>query len=158
MSLKLMKLLSFLVVLSLFLVACNGAAQSTEIPQNINPPTNTSAPEPPTSEPAPVATQPEPVVDPKTTRLGGWLDKIIFSAIPDPEPAVAQIQAGAIDMYSAAIDEADVYEKVKADPNLSSAKIYGTSNQILFNTVPAPIKLSSTPSRYETARGDELGS
>ncbi len=53
MSLKSMKLLSLLVVLSLFLVACNGAAQPTEIPQNTDPPTDTSAPESPTSEPAP---------------------------------------------------------------------------------------------------------
>lgn len=135
MSLKLMKLLSLLVVLSLFLVACNGAAQTTEIPQITNPPTDTTAPESPTSEPAPAVVQPVVVEQPKTSRLGGWLDKIIFSAIPDAEPAVAQIQAGAVDLYSAAIDKADVYEKVIADPNLSSAKVYGSSNQILFNTV-----------------------
>jgi peptide/nickel transport system substrate-binding protein len=135
MSLKLMKVLSILVVLSLFLVACNGAAQSTEIPQNTNPPANTIAPESPTSAPAAAPTQPVVVEQPKTSRLGGWLDKIIFSAIPDAEPAVAQIQAGAIDLYSAAIDKADVYEKVLADPSLSSAKVYGSSNQILFNTV-----------------------
>ncbi len=76
-----------------------------------------------------------PVEKPKTSRLGGWLDKIIFSAIPDAEPAVAQIQAGAVDIYSATIDKADVYEKVLGDPSLSSAKVYGSSNQILFNTV-----------------------
>jgi peptide/nickel transport system substrate-binding protein len=75
----------------------------------------------------------------------GWLDKVVFSAIADPEPAVAQIQAGAIDMYSATIDKADVFAKVKADANLAYANTYGSSNQMLLNTVACDDKAKLNP-------------
>jgi peptide/nickel transport system substrate-binding protein len=81
--------------------------------------------------PAPV----EPTAQPSAARTGGWLDKIIFSAIPEPEPAVAQIQAGSIDMYAVSNDDVNVFNQVQADPNQAYANVFGSSNQILFNTV-----------------------
>jgi peptide/nickel transport system substrate-binding protein len=82
----------------------------------------------------------------------GWLDKVVFSAIADPEPAVAQIQAGAIDMYSATIDKADVFAKVKADANLAYANTYGSSNQLLLNTVTCDDKTKLNPFSDEKIR------
>jgi peptide/nickel transport system substrate-binding protein len=122
MSQKWMKILSLLVGVSIFLAACTGGNAPTQAPAN------TAAPV--------VPTNPAPTAKTSTSRLGGWLDKIVFSAIPDPEPAVAQIQAGAVDVYSAAVDKADVFAKVKADSKLGYNNTYGSSNNILFNTVP----------------------
>lgn len=87
------------------------------------------------AEDTPPTVSPKPSAPAQTNRLGAWLDQIVFSAIPDPEPAVAQIQAGAIDMYAVSVDKAEVYEKVKDDPNQIAAFTYGSSNQILFNSV-----------------------
>jgi ABC-type transport system substrate-binding protein len=42
------------------------------------------------------------VVGPRTDRKGGWLDKIIFTAIEEADPAVAQLEAGAIDVMPSA--------------------------------------------------------
>ena len=98
----------------------------------------------PAAQPAAPAA-PAATVAPKSTRLGGWLDKVVFSKIEDAEPAVAQIQAGTIDLYSATIDKADVFAKVKADPNLSYSNTYGSSNQMLLNTVACTDKKLLNP-------------
>ncbi len=71
----------------------------------------------------------------QTSRKGGWLDEIDFSAITDAAPAVAQLQAGAIDAYPQVIDKTDVFNTVKSDPNLAYSMQYGGFNQLLFNTV-----------------------
>ena len=99
----------------------------------------------PAAQPAAPVAPAAATVAPKSTRLGGWLDKVVFSMIPDPEPAVAQIQAGTIDLYSATIDKADVFAKVKADPNLGYANVYGSSNQMLLNTVECTDKKMLNP-------------
>ena len=109
---NLMVVLATLITLSMVIMACQPAA---EVP----------AAEVPAEEAAPAP----------TTRLGGWLDKIVFSTIPDAEPAVAQIQAGAIDMYSATIDKVEIFKTIEGDANLDYANVYGSSNQMLLNTV-----------------------
>jgi len=138
MSRKGIHIFGFLMILSLLLSACGGTPLTPE-PANTVAPTSAGA----SNETEPPATTEEPTTPPTagetpestTTRLGGWLDQVIFSAIPDAEPAVAQIQAGAVDVYSATIDKADVFETVSSDPNMGYANVYGSSNQILYNTV-----------------------
>ncbi len=123
-------------------------AQPTAVPAQptAEAPKPTEAPAKPTEPPAPPTAAPTtaPVVQ-KSNRLGGWLDKVVFSAIPDAEPAVAQIQAATIDMYSATIDKANVFATVKGDPNLNYANTYGSSNQMLFNTVECTDKSILNP-------------
>jgi peptide/nickel transport system substrate-binding protein len=70
-----------------------------------------------------------------TTRKGGWLDEIDFSAIADPGQAISQLQAGAIDAYPVTGDNAQQFDTIKNDPNLSYTEQYGSFNQLLFNTV-----------------------
>ena len=90
----------------------------------------------PTEEAAPAEeAAPTEEAAPATTRKGGWLDEIVFTAIADPEPAVSQIQAGAIDIYPVGVDDAQLFETVKADPNLKHILSYGSFNQLMFNTV-----------------------
>lgn len=129
------KALSILFVIAFVLSAC----QQPTTPVATQAPVMTEAPvvtEAPAITEAPVITE-EPTVlpTPATTRKGGWLDEIIFTAIADQEPAITQIQAGAIDIYPVTVDDAQLFEKVKADPNLKYALAYGSFNQLMFNTV-----------------------
>jgi peptide/nickel transport system substrate-binding protein len=93
-----------------------------------------------TTTPAAVKTTEAPVVATTEAPEASWLDQVVFTAIPDAEPAVAQIQAGTIDLYSATIDKAEVYKTVLADPNLKASNTYGSSNQLMFNTVDCTSK------------------
>jgi peptide/nickel transport system substrate-binding protein len=67
-------------------------------------------------------------------QTGGWLDKIVFTAISDAPSAVAQLKAGTIDMYPVTVGDADVFSKVKSDDTLNYSNTYGSNDQILFNT------------------------
>jgi peptide/nickel transport system substrate-binding protein len=120
--------LSIVILASMLLSACGTPAATTEAPAAATEAPAAVATEAPTAEAA------APTEAPTEAPAASWLDKMVFSAIPDAEPAIAQIQAGTIDLYSATIDKADVYEKVKADANLGSAFTYGSSNQLLLNT------------------------
>lgn len=117
--------LSVIILASMLLSACGTPAATTEAPAAA-----TEAPAAATEAPVEAA----PTEAPTEAPAPAWLDKIVFSAVADAEPAIAQIQAGTIDMYSATIDKPEVFEKVKADPNLSYAFTYGSSNQMLLNT------------------------
>lgn len=65
----------------------------------------------------------------------GGPDSVVFTAIADAPSAVAQLQAGAIDMYPATGGNADVFKTVKADSNLTYINTYGSNDQLLFNPV-----------------------
>ena len=72
---------------------------------------------------------------PADGKTGALVDEVDFTAIADPEPAVAQIQAGAIDIYPVTVDDAQVFASVKADPNLKYVTMTGGFDQLMFNTV-----------------------
>lgn len=133
---KLFGLLSLAVAASMLLAACAPAAP-TAAPQ-VEEPTQaaeaTAAPAEETVAPAEPTTAPEPAEAPKSDRKGAWLDKVIFSAIPEVGPAVEQLKAGAIDMWANTSEDAIVFEDVKSDPNLKYAQSFGSSDQLLFNT------------------------
>jgi peptide/nickel transport system substrate-binding protein len=138
-------LLSLVMVLSMLLGACStttpavtqpaeqppAGGQATQAPA-VEEPTNAAEP---TAEPTEAVEVPEPTEAPKTDRKGAWLDRIVFSAIPDLDSGVAQLEAGTIDMYADSSDDAAVFDAVKANPNLKYAPVYGASNQLIFNTV-----------------------
>lgn len=85
--------------------------------------------------PTPAATEVTPVETAAPAHTGAWVDEVDFTAIADPEPAVAQIQAGAIDIYPVTVDDAQVFATVKADPNLKYVTMTGGFDQMMFNTV-----------------------
>ncbi|HVN54932.1 MAG TPA: ABC transporter substrate-binding protein [Anaerolineaceae bacterium] len=152
MSRKILSVFGLLVVLSMLLSACGAPAQ-TPAPANTEAPSSPGSPteaapstEAPSAAPTEAAATTAPTEAPaKSNRLGGWLDKVVFSAVPDAEPAVAQIQAGSLDVYSATIDKVDVFDKVKADSNMGYDNVYGSSNQILFNTTACTDKSKLNP-------------
>jgi peptide/nickel transport system substrate-binding protein len=141
---KLLVLMSLAIIASMILSACGTSTPTTVSPvdapageapaateEAVQPSNGGQAATDPTEAPAE-----EPVQEtPRTDRKGGWLDKIVFTAIAEAEPAVAQLEAGAIDVYAVSVEDSVVYENVKNNANLKYANNYGSNNQILFNTV-----------------------
>lgn len=129
---KLYVVFSLLMVASMLLAACATSTQAPAQPTTAAPAASEAPTEAAVVEPTAV---PQPTEAPKSDRKGGWLDKIVFSAIAEAEPAVAQLQAGTVDMYAVAADDPSAYEKVKADPNLKYVETYGSNNQLILNSV-----------------------
>jgi peptide/nickel transport system substrate-binding protein len=81
---RLMLVIGLLMAFSMVLSACGPTA------------TTTSAP--PATQAGPAATA-APTAVPPTTRHGGWLDEVDYSVV-GADSAIAQVQAGAIDLFS----------------------------------------------------------
>lgn len=139
-------LLSLIIVVSMFLTACSSSAPVATQPADApeaggevveapaeegEEPAEDPAGEDPTAEPAETVEEP---AAPSTDRKGGWLDKIIFSAIPDVDGAIPVLEAWEINMYAVAAENAAAFEKVRANPDLGYATTYGSNNQMLLNT------------------------
>lgn len=130
---RFLAVLSVLLITAFVLGACQPQA-ATEVapaPTEAAPVVTEAVAAPTEAAPAPT----EVPAPPPTTRKGGWLDEIVFTAIADQEPAISQIQAGAIDIYPVTVDDAQLFETVKGDPNLRYILSYGSFNQLMFNTV-----------------------
>lgn len=116
-------ILGLLVSLSMILAACQPAPQTAAPSEET--PMATEAPA--TEAPTEAATQAP------TTRTGAWVDEIIFTSVDEVPNAVAQIQAGQLDLYAYLADDADTFATVKDDPNLAYSLSYGSWDSILFN-------------------------
>jgi peptide/nickel transport system substrate-binding protein len=116
---KLMTVLGLVIVLSMLLAACG---QATQAPAQ--PPAETAAP---VATEAPAATE----VPASTMK---YADEVDFSAIPDCAAAIAQLSAGAINMYPVTCDKAEDFATVKNDPNLKYVIMSGSSDQLMVNT------------------------
>lgn len=88
----------------------------------------------PATEVAPTEEVPTEVV-PATTRHGGWADRLVFTSNPDRQSAITQVQAGEIDVYAMSMSDADLFETVKADPNLGYTTSVGVYDAFMFNPV-----------------------
>lgn len=135
---KLFGLLGLTVALAMVLGACTPAATPAPAATQPAAPAATEAPAAPEATQAPAAPEATeaptaPVEQPVSDRTGGWLDSVVFSAIPDAGPAVEQLKAGVVDMYAVSADDPAAFEDVRSDPNLTYATIYGSNNQMLFN-------------------------
>jgi peptide/nickel transport system substrate-binding protein len=94
----------------------------------------------PTATPAsnePAVTAPAVTAEPVATmtRHGGWADQLIFTSNPDMESAIAQIQAGELDVYAMSMSDPDVFQTVRADSNLKYVQSVGTWDAYMFNPV-----------------------
>jgi peptide/nickel transport system substrate-binding protein len=121
-------LFSLLMVAVMMIGACIPATeQATEEPV---------APEEPAAETEePVQTEePAEQAAPTTTRTGAWVDEVIFTSVDEVPNAVAQIQAGQLDLYAYLAEDPDTYAIVKEDPDLAYSLSYGSWDTILFNT------------------------
>jgi peptide/nickel transport system substrate-binding protein len=75
-----------------------------------------------------VTPTPEP-----TTRTGAWLDQIVFTEQNSAEAAVAQLQAGDLDIYAYTVNDVNVYETVQNDDGLDYFNAYGSYNEVTYN-------------------------
>lgn len=149
---KLFTVLSLLIVASMLLGACSTqqtptaapqetqaqAGQENEAPEVEEPAeevTEPSGSESPAGEPSEEAPVEEPSQEPLPEQIGGWLDRIIFTKIPDAGSAIEQLKAGAIDLFAEASEDAESFENVKNSDELGYAMSYGSMNQMLFNPV-----------------------
>ncbi|NLW73114.1 MAG: ABC transporter substrate-binding protein [Chloroflexi bacterium] len=130
MNRKLFTVLSVVIVASMLLAACGqlSVAPTAEPPVVTEAPTEAPA-EAPTAEPTP-----EPTPE-KTTRVGGWLDEIVYT-VADPAAVLTQIQAGDVDIYAEGLGPAQL-EAIK-ESGLGYSSSQGTYYDILFN--PATFK------------------
>jgi peptide/nickel transport system substrate-binding protein len=124
---KLTIVLSILTVMGLLLAACQPQAPATATEMPVEPTVAEPTAEPPTAEPTEVPATPTPE---PTTRHGGWLDEVAFSAVTS-DSAITQIQAGAIDIYSRGV-ASDQLQAIQ-DANLCYAQSYGGYYDILLN-------------------------
>jgi peptide/nickel transport system substrate-binding protein len=107
---------SVIMVVSMILAACATT-------------TATTAPSAPaTAAPTEVAATPT-----AAPHIGGWLDSVVFTAIADAPSAVAQLQAGTIDMYPVTVSDPNVYSTVAGDSNLAYSNTYGSNDQLILN-------------------------
>jgi len=129
----------FFVVLSLVLVASMLLGACAQTPPAVEPTPGVAdavdTPAAPQATEAPSVAEPtaEPPA-PTSDRKGGLLDRIIFSAIEEVEAAVPQLEAGSIDLYAVAAEDAVTFEKVQNTAGLKYAQSYGSNNQMLLNT------------------------
>ncbi|MBL8049746.1 MAG: hypothetical protein JNM46_00865 [Anaerolineales bacterium] len=117
-------LLGLLVIASMVLAACGG----TTAPTTEEPATGETA-----EAPTEVATE-EPTPEP-TTRQGAWVDEVVFSEQGDEAAAVAQLQAGDIDVYADGIADPNLFQTVQGDSNLTYSTSYGLNFELYFNPV-----------------------
>ena len=88
----------------------------------------------------PTAAQPteaqatEPPAAPETTRHGGWADTLVYTSINEASDAIAQLKAGAIDIYSFGSEDTDAFNATQSDPNLAYSIAIGNSvDGYMFN-------------------------
>lgn len=68
-----------------------------------------------------------------TTRNGAWVDMMIFTSIDEAPNAVAQLRAGALDLYAYSVQDPDAFVTVKNDLGLDYSMSYGFWDSLLFN-------------------------
>ncbi len=125
MSRKLTTLVCLLLALSVGLSACG---QITPIPAAA---ANDGAA--PTRAVSDTPTQAKPVPQ-ATTRKGGWMDTIVYTSVDAIPDAVAQIKAGALDVYAYGGNDRDAFKATQDDPNLKYTMAYGnTVRAFMFN-------------------------
>ncbi len=121
MSARLVSFVSLFLAVCFVLTACGQATPGAE-------PLATEAPA--VTEAAPEAA---PTVPP-TTRKGGWLDTIVYTSIDTIPDAVAQLKAGALDVYAYGGTDRDAFQSTEEDTNLSYSLAYGNSvRAFMFN-------------------------
>jgi len=80
-----------------------------------------------------VVATPEPTEAPKVTRKGAWVDNVVFTSIDQADQAVAQLQAGDIDIYAYSVADPEVFKTVAADPALKVSNSLGSYTELTFN-------------------------
>jgi peptide/nickel transport system substrate-binding protein len=148
MSKKIYVLFGLFVVAALLLAGCGPEEETpvvTEAPTGggeVVEPVETDVVEPVDDVPAP----------PPVTRVGGWLDMIIVVEEVNPESAVARLLAGELDIYAYTVNDGNVFETVKASPELKYVTSAGNFNELAFNVVGPEFNDTGKLNPFSSAR------
>ena len=118
---RLMLVIGLLMAFSIILSACAPSTTTTSVP--------------PTTEAGPAAATAAPTAVPPTTRHGGWLDEIDYSVV-GADSAIAQVKAGAIDLFSFNLASTEL--SALKSSGLTYSASYGGNYSIMLN--PAVLK------------------
>ena len=118
---RLMLVIGLLMAFSMILSACAPSTTTTSVP--------------PTTEAGPAAATAAPTAVPPTTRHGGWLDEIDYSVV-GADSAIAQVKAGAIDLFSFNLASTEL--SALKSSGLTYSASYGGNYSIMLN--PAVLK------------------
>jgi len=130
MKTRLFQLMGLLMALSLVLAAC--APQATPTPVATQPPAVETQPPAVTEAPAEPTPTPTPTPIP---RQGAFIDSVVFTSIDSPDAAIAQLQAGQLDLFAEPVSNPANFNVVKDDPKLRYYNAFGTYVELTFNPV-----------------------
>lgn len=85
-----------------------------------------------TAEPVEEPEEPE-VSDEEASRMGGWLDNIIFIEEPNQDSAIARLAAGDIDMFADDVAGAAIVDSIETAGNIQTRTQYGLYDELFFN-------------------------
>jgi len=131
---RLMLIIGLLMSFSMILSACGPSTTATSAP------VATTAPAQPAATAAPTAVPP-------TTRHGGWLDEVDYSVVSS-DSAIAQVQAGAIDLFS--FNLASTQLSALKSSGLSYSGSFGGNYAIMLN--PAVFKDATVLNPFSDAK------
>jgi len=71
---------------------------------------------------------------------GPWVDEIVFFAEQEPAKVVDMLEKGDMHLYLIDVSDPDLFQKVKASPNLKYKYAFGLFNELTFNPVGPTFK------------------
>ncbi|OUC08917.1 hypothetical protein RY27_06130, partial [Litorilinea aerophila] len=123
-------MLAWVGILALLLAACQQPpATATPAPEQATP----AAEEQAAPEATPAQAAEEAAPEPATSRTGAWVDQVIFTNVEQADAAVAQLQAGDLDIYAYTISDPALFERVQGDANLAYSTSFGSYTELTFN-------------------------
>ncbi|MCS7220857.1 MAG: ABC transporter substrate-binding protein [Anaerolineae bacterium] len=118
------------VILAMLVAACQPLPMPTPVPPELTP---TPTPEVPTPTPVPQEATPTPVPV-EEERKGAWVDQVVFTVQAEENAAVAQLEAGAIDIFGApAITNPELFPRVRDSEKLRYTQSFGSYNELTIN-------------------------
>jgi peptide/nickel transport system substrate-binding protein len=83
--------------------------------------------------PPPATAEPEPMPEPGADRMGAWPDRIVMIVENSAEAAVTRLAAGEMDVYAYGVNDPNVFETVKANPDLKWIDSFGSYTELTMN-------------------------
>lgn len=67
------------------------------------------------------------------TRMGAWLDEVVFVREPNQAQAITRLEVGDIHLYADTISNAALFQRVQASPFLTYNQSFGSYTELTFN-------------------------
>jgi peptide/nickel transport system substrate-binding protein len=68
-----------------------------------------------------------------SSRTGAWVDAVVFSAASSASDAIAQLQAGQLEIYANPTADTSLFQTVQQDSNLDYSESYSSYNDLILN-------------------------